>query len=253
MINVTKKTDFAIVTVRNSSSRLPNKAIMPIKGKIRSIDIVIERAKKTDLPVVVATSTHKSDDIFEVIAKEHCVKLFRGSLINKIKRWYDCFNYFNVDNALLLDGDDLCHNYNIGKRAMHELKSKPVDMIINPPDIVTGFFTYAVKRSAIEKMYDVTSSEDTNTDVITRYIEKAKLTTDFVTLKNYERNERIRMTLDYEEDLRFFRKLYENLDIVEDAKNILHFLETHSEIIQINLHRQKDFLENQARFNDSVQ
>ena len=35
--------DAAIVTVRNSSSRLPNKAIMKIKNSLRSIDIVIER------------------------------------------------------------------------------------------------------------------------------------------------------------------------------------------------------------------
>jgi len=38
--------DAALVTVRNSSSRLPNKAILQIKENTRSIDVVIERAKK---------------------------------------------------------------------------------------------------------------------------------------------------------------------------------------------------------------
>lgn len=252
MTNDTKNIDYAIVTVRNSSSRLPNKAISQIKKNIRAIDIVVERAKKTGLPIIIATSTDTSDNVFEIIAKEHHVKLFRGSLLNKIKRWHDCFNEFNIENALLLDGDDLCHNYNIGKRALNELKSKSVDMILNPPDIVTGFFTYAVKRSAIEKMYNVVSLENINTDVITRYIEKAKLKVDYVTLEDFERNENIRMTLDYEEDLMFFRKLYENIDIVEEAKNIINFLEIHNEIVQINLSRQKDFLENQAKFNNSI-
>ena len=77
--------DAAIVTVRNSSTRLPNKAIMKIKDQLRSIDIVISRAKKTGFAVIIATSTDKTDDVFEEIAKEHNVQLFRGALVNKIK------------------------------------------------------------------------------------------------------------------------------------------------------------------------
>ena len=68
---------------------------MNIKENIRSIDIVIERAKLTGIPVILATSTDHSDDIFESIAIEHGVYFFRGSLINKIKRWYDCFKKKN--------------------------------------------------------------------------------------------------------------------------------------------------------------
>ena len=156
---------------------------------------------------------------FEQVAQLHDVQIFRGALLNKIKRWHDCFSKFGIEMALLLDGDDLSSNYDISKRAMSELKSKDWDMIENPPDIVTGFFTYAVKRSAISKMYEIASSEQTDTDVILRFIEKAKLKVGQVTLEDYERNEKIRLTLDYEEDLEFFRKLYENLDVVSSGKN----------------------------------
>lgn len=68
----------AIVSVRNSSTRLPNKAIMEIKNNFTSIDVVIQRAKKTELPVIIATSTSKEDDIFEDIAKKNDVEIFRG-------------------------------------------------------------------------------------------------------------------------------------------------------------------------------
>lgn len=244
--------DVAIVTVRNSSSRLPNKAIMKIKDDIRSIDIVLERAKKTNLPVILATSTSESDDIFETIAKEHDVLIFRGALLNKIKRWYDCFNQFDISNALLLDGDDLCHNFSLGIRALNELKSKHIDLLMNPDDIVTGFFTFAISKSGITKLYHIIPYETSNTDVITRYIEKADLITDYVTLEDYEINKNIRLTLDYEEDLQFFRKLYENFSIVESGEQIINFLKEHTEVIKINFHRQKDFLENQAKFNENV-
>jgi spore coat polysaccharide biosynthesis protein SpsF len=244
--------DVAIVTVRNSSSRLPNKAIMKIKGTLRSIDIVVERAKKTGLPVIIATSTATSDDIFVDIAKQHDVHIFRGSLVNKIKRWYDCFNEFGIENALIVDGDDLSHNYDIGSRAVSKLKSNQFDVIASPQDIVTGFFTYAMNRNAIVKLYNVAPSEEINTDVITRYIEKAGLNISELELKDYERKKNIRLTLDYEEDLAFFRKLYENIDILESGKGIVDYLDKNNSISEINFHRQKDFLKNQAKFNESV-
>lgn len=244
--------DVAIVTVRNSSSRLPNKAIMKIKGTLRSIDIVVERAKKTGLPVIIATSTATTDDIFVDIARQHNVHIFRGSLVNKIKRWHDCFNEFGIENALIVDGDDLSHNYDIGSRAMSKLKSNQFDVIASPQDIVTGFFTYAMNHNAIVKLYNVAPSEEINTDVITRYIEKAGLNISELELKDYERKKNIRLTLDYEEDLAFFRKLYENIDILESGKGIVDYLDKNNSISEINFHRQKDFLKNQAKFNESV-
>ena len=244
--------DVAIVTVRNSSSRLPNKAIMKIKGTLCSIDIVVERAKKTGLPVIIATSTADSDDIFVDIARQRGVHIFRGSLVNKIKRWYDCFNEFGIENALIVDGDDLSHNYDIGSRAMSKLKSNQFDVIASPQDIVTGFFTYAMNRNAIVKLYNVVPSEEINTDVITRYIEKAALNISEIELKDYECNKNIRLTLDYEEDLAFFRKLYENIEILESGKGIVDYLDKNNSISEINFHRQKDFLKNQAKFNESV-
>lgn len=244
--------DAVLVTVRNSSSRLPNKAIMQIKGNIRSIDVVIKRAKKIGLPVIITTSTDPTDDIFIEISKQHNVQIFRGSLLNKIKRWYDCFNAFHIENALILDGDDLAHNYEIGSRALSQLKTSNFDIITCPENIVNGFFTYAMKKVAIFKLFSVVSDSDANTDVITKYIEKAKLSITYVTLEDYEKNKNIRLTLDYEEDLKFFRKLYENIDVVETGKNIITFLENNKSISEINFYKQKDFLNNQAKFNANV-
>ena len=249
---MTDSQDAAIVTVRNSSTRLPNKAIMIVKGTLRSIDIVIERAKKTGLCVIIATSTDHSDDVFVDIARQHGVQVFRGSLLNKIKRWYDCFNKFQIENALIVDGDDLANNYEIGLRALSELKASNFDIITCPEDIVTGFFTYAMKKSAISKLFSVVPDENSNTDVIAKYVEKAKLSITFVTLEDFERNKNIRLTLDYNEDLQFFRKLYEKIDIVENGKSIIDFLEKNKSNSEINFHKQKEFLDNQARFNANV-
>ncbi len=243
----------AIVTVRNSSTRLPNKAIMNVTKELKAIDVVLKRAKKTGLPVILATSVAKEDDIFEEIAKKNNVNIFRGSLLNKIKRWSKCFNEFGIKNALLVDGDDLSYNYDIGKRAILQLNEKSVNLITHPKDIVTGFFTYAINKKGMDKLYSIAKSDDINTDVITKFIEKANLTSDLILLEDFEKNENVRFTLDYEEDLEFFRKLYDGVDIESSGKEILDYLENNKDIIKINFHRQKEFLENQAKFNATIE
>jgi len=199
--------DAAIITVRNSSTRLPEKPLMLINKKLRSIDIVIERAKKTCLPIILATSTNSKDDIFVEIAHQHNIKIFRGSLSNKIKRWHDCFKKFHLSSALLIDGDDLSYDYDIGIRALNQLKSEQIDIIIYTQKIVCGFFTYTISSSGIMKLYKLVPEDSIDTDVITRFIELAKLNQSFVHLKNHEHDKNFRLTLDYKEDLDFFRKL----------------------------------------------
>jgi len=241
-----------IVTVRNSSTRLPKKPFMKIKKELDAIDIIIKRAKKTKMPVILTTSKHKDDDPFVEVAKKHNVSIFRGALLNKIKRWYDCFHDYNVDNALLVDGDDLAYDYDIGIRAISELERSNADIIISPKDIACGFFTYAISKEGISRMYKIANDESIDGDVIDKFIEKADLKISYVSLENHERNSNVRLTLDYPEDLEFFRRLYSDIDILSNGKNIINYLENNKKISQINFHRQKDFLENQALFNENI-
>ena len=245
--------DAAIVTVRNSSTRLPNKAIMKVKEGLTAIDIVIERAKKTEMPVIIATSTHTDDDIFVNIAKQHGIEIFRGSLLNKIKRWENCFQKFEINNALLIDGDDLSYDYDIAKRAMKKLKSSNVlDIIKSPVETVCGFFTYAITREGIKKLFSIAAENDKNTDVITKYIELAELKSEYVSLLRHEKNKNFRLTLDYKEDLEFFQKLYKNIDVNSNGEKIVNYLSQNKFITVINFHKQKEFLQNQAKFNEMV-
>ena len=108
----------SIVTARTSSRRLPNKTVMKIKDDLRSIDIVIERAKKIGFPVILATSTDSSDDVLAEIANQHQIEVFRGSLLNKIKRWYDCFNEYEIDSACIIEADDIAFDYELYQSAM---------------------------------------------------------------------------------------------------------------------------------------
>ena len=54
----------------------------------------------------MCTSTDSSDDLIEKLAKKEGVKCFRGSLVNKLKRWADCANHFKINAFHTIDADD---------------------------------------------------------------------------------------------------------------------------------------------------
>jgi spore coat polysaccharide biosynthesis protein SpsF len=242
----------SLVTVRNSSTRLPGKALKQITTEKKSVEIVVERAKLTGYEVFVCTSADSSDDVFESIAEQNGVKIFRGNLQNKLTRWYDCINLNKFDYALLIDGDDLLYDYNIGHRAINKLINSGLEMVSHPNDIVCGFFTYAISRIGATKLYNV-SKMYPDTDVITEFINMSDIKINDINLYDWERNKNLRLTLDYPEDLVMFRKFFQYNDYQINGKEVVKFFEYHPEIAEINYFRQAEFLNNQLNFNQRIQ
>lgn len=230
--------------MRTSSTRLPKKSLADITNTKKSIDIIIERAKLTGFPVIFATSSDQSDDRLAEIAKSHDIIIFRGALLNKLKRWNDCFEQFEIENALLIDGDDLCYDYDIAKRAMNDLRTSEFDVIWCSDEIITGLFTLALKKNAIKTLYSCEPSENFDADVFTHLFKKTNLKISYINLENNQKNKNIRLTLDYEKDLLFFRELYKNISTGESGKNIIKFILENPDIASINYQCQQDFLNN---------
>ena len=244
--------NYAIVTVRNSSTRLPNKAILPVAANLLSIEVVIARARHTGFPVVIATSTDATDDVFEEIALKNGVQIFRGALLNKLQRWKDCFDALGIDQALLVDGDDLMYDFNTGRRAIDVLTASDALMIKHPENVICGYFTYAIKKAGIEALASFAENAQTNTDVITEFVTKSGIGVEILSLLDWEKDKPYRLTLDYSDDLDFFKALIAGVGIDADGKTVTAFLDAHPEIVNINLHRQADCAKNQAAFNEKV-
>ena len=45
---------------------------------------------------------------------------------------------------------------------------------------------------------------------------------------------------------------YNEIDILASGKTIIDFLKKHENLVQINIDRQKDFVENQRKFNEEI-
>ncbi|MGE5394098.1 MAG: cytidylyltransferase domain-containing protein, partial [Candidatus Saccharibacteria bacterium] len=57
-----------IIQARTGSTRMPEKVIQPFFGQLTILDLLLDKAKKTGLSVVLATTVNPSDDRIVTLA-----------------------------------------------------------------------------------------------------------------------------------------------------------------------------------------
>lgn len=242
----------AIITVRTLSSRLPKKCHKKLFKNISLLEIVIERAKKINAKVIVATSTHKSDNKIEKIALKKNVNIFRGSLLNKIHRWNACFNKYNLDYAMLIDADDPSFSFNLMNKALNKLVKSKADIICGSKNLLPGLLTYGLSKNGIKKLSLTAKNKKTDTDVIHNFLKKAKLKySKIFPNKINEIKSNIRLTVDYPEDVSFYKELYKRISYLENSSKIVSIVKKFK-LKKINWFREKDYKINQQNFNKSI-
>jgi len=126
----------------------------------------------------------------------------------------------------------LAFDYQLYKYYLSKFKKNNMHSLKFPRKIVTGSFTYIFTKKDIIKLYKLTKKMH-SLDVIEFYVKKIK------NIKNIKVNKilinkNIRLTMDYEKDLLFFKKLYKQLSILEQTQKIINFLEKNKKIKKIN-------------------
>ena len=237
-----KITRATIITARSSSSRYPNKILENIAKKVKSIDILIKRSQKIGLPIILATSNNKEDDkLCNYIKKKYQIIIFRGSKKDKIKRWFECFKKYQIIKACMIDGDDICFDYNIYKKNI--IKDGLVGC---NKKIITGIFTNIIGFEALKKIYKV-SRHYKDTEMIEPFIKKSKIKKTFIKINNLFLNKKIRLTFDYKEDLLLLRKLFTIFKITEKTENFVNYLIKYKKISSINFFREQSWKNNQLK------
>ena len=238
-----------LITARSNSSRLYNKILKNIVGNDKSIDILIKRAEKIGYPIILCTSNSKSDDkLINYVKKKHKnVIIFRGSLKNKLKRWYDCFRTYRINFACMVDGDDLSFCYKLYKNSIDLIKKKNLDLIKYSNKMIPGAFTYAISFNCLIKSKKL-FNKHVNSEMVDPYFKNNKIKKIILPFPKYlNKNKNIRITMDYIEDLNFFRKLYNKNQVTMSLKNLISFLEKNKKIKKINYFRDKDWASNQTK------
>lgn len=187
------------ITVRTTSTRLPGKCFLPL-GEMSVLEHVIRRARAYGIDPIVCTSTDSSDDRIEAVACAERARFFRGSLVNKLKRWADCAAHFELDRFHTVDADDPFFDGDEMRRSMERLETGRLDVVAPTLSSNSGGATvgYSLRRSVVERAL-VGLGAEADTEMMWYYLERVPGVT-IATLEEREARPVVRLTLDYEED-----------------------------------------------------
>jgi len=238
------------ITVRSDSSRLPNKAYKEILGR-PVIEMIIRRAKlskKADM-VVVCTTTRGIDDRIVEIAKNNGINYFRGALEDKLERWHGAAKRFEVGTIATFDGDDLLCAPELIDVGFEQMENENLDFLKSPDGLACGAFTYCIKSAALAKVCEIKDTEDT--EMMWTYFEDTGLfkVGELKVPDAIYFNREARLTLDYQEDFEFFDQVFRHFNNVDNAvplKDVIRYLNAHSEVVKINAARQREWKQNQV-------
>lgn len=189
-----------LITVRTSSTRLPAKCLLPF-GEGNVIHHLIARAKAYNIDPIICTSTDSSDDILEDLAKAAGVRCFRGSLNNKLKRWADCVVFFGIEEFHTVDADDPFFDGEEMHRSMEMLRSGGYDIVCPAPSSAAGGASVGFSLTASIVQRAISSlQEDADTEMMWYYLEKIQDRKTVTLPETAGRPEKLRLTLDFEED-----------------------------------------------------
>jgi spore coat polysaccharide biosynthesis protein SpsF len=229
-----KKKIIAIVEARTNSKRLKNKVLKKINGK-EIITLILQRlkvSKKID-QIVVATTNNKDDDkIIKVIGKEF--DYFRGSEKNVLKRVIGAADKFKANLIVRITADNPI------------VDVKAIDYMINfylknlHIDYLTNNFFGDLNKRKLALGLDISIFKKDKLELVKKYVQKLKKnknmfcefpTLYFYTIGKYkfniknitlpERfliNKKFRLTVDTENDLKFFISLFSHF---KNKKNYL--------------------------------
>ena len=231
-----------LVTVRTSSTRLPNKCLLPF-GQGNVISHVVKRAISYGMRPIICTSVDPSDDILENMARELNVECFRGSMKNKLKRWLDCVEKFNIECFHTIDADDPFFDGDEMIESLELLKSEKCDVVSPTKSSSSGGASvgYSLTRDIVKKALDGLD-DDTDTEMMWYYLErvggiKMKVLPD---TRNAGLN--ARLTLDYEEDYWLLASIVRILGNNASRSQIEKLFTTNLDFATINLFRNDQFL-----------
>lgn len=226
-----------IIQARTGSTRLPNKVMLPL-GESNILQNVLKRAKKVigvD-EIVLATTTHESDNILENEAYNANVSLYRGSQDDVLDRYYQAALKYKADHVIRITSD--CPL--IDPALISKLLSSYLDLKVDyahPVGFPRGLDAEVFSFKALENCkFNATRSYEK--EHVTPYIYENKDKFNIFTMRSQKDFSSYRWTVDVTEDYNVVKAIYSHMDsqIEMDWMKILDIVEGEPSISQMNKH-----------------
>jgi spore coat polysaccharide biosynthesis protein SpsF len=238
------------LSIREKARRLPRKALREIQGKTVCEHLIgrLKLARQGGL-LLMTTSTHPGDSILCEIATRSGIPFFRGSEEDKLERYLRAAEEFDVDFMVIVDGDDLfCSEEHIDL-TIEAYRSTGCDYI-SQRGLPLGAACFGVRQKALKTVCELKQERDT--EVWGGYFTESGLFKVHMIQVDDPALHRpdIRMTLDYEEDLKFFEAVMAGLfqgAEVPTFRQVMAYLGEHPEIVALNQSAQEKYERNLVR------
>ncbi len=232
-----------VIQARMSSSRLPQKILLPILGK-PLLYRMIERVKKAKLigKLVVATSTNADDDEVENFCSKNNLVCYRGHLTDLLDRHYQVGKTFSANAVVKIPSDcPLIDPQIIDKVIRHYIENDELDFVSNlhPATYPDGNDVEIMSFDSLECAWkDAAKSyeREHTTPFIWENADTFKVG-NIVWESGLDYSTTHRWTIDFPEDYEFIRRVYEELYPKNhnfSLNDILSLLKQKPEIAEIN-------------------
>jgi len=237
----------AIVTARNTSSRLPGKATVDIGGQ-PAIAHLLERLKRvaalTD--IVVATTGNPEDRPVHEVAAACGVKSFAGSEHDVLERLTGAARSVSADVVAYCTGDCTFLPTSIVAEALSLQQSTDADFVSNciPRSFVGGMDVEVLKRSVLEQL-DSKLTDPWDREHVTEhvYLRPLRYKARYFQAPAELRYPQFQVCLDTAEDLTLLRKLHADMVTGDNplfgAQAIVDWLTRHPSQAQVNFNTRK--------------
>ena len=202
-----------IIQARMNSSRFPNKVLIKIKEK-PLLEYLIDQVshKNIDMPIIIATSNKKTDQIIVDYCQRNNLKFHTGSLSNVASRFYEIIKIYNLNFFVRVCADSPLLDGNLIKKAIAYV-DKNIDIVTNvmPRTFPKGQSVEVVNCKTFLTIYDKLSSEE-DFEHVTRYFYNNSKSFNILNLKNNEDLSSLNLSVDTEEDYQKVSKIISNME-----------------------------------------
>ena len=233
-----------IIQARTGSTRLPEKVIQPFYQQQTILDLLLKKAKKLKLPLVLATTVNPSDDRLCTLAETHGVQVYRGSENDVLDRFIQAARLYGFSKIIRVCADNPFLDLSALQTLATEFEESDADYLGfqldgNKPSILThfGFWAEAVSLEALERAAGLTS-EKLYHEHVTNFIygNPTSFNVQFMAADPvvFSRSD-IRMTLDTAEDFEMQKKIYAAISMENpnfDLREIIRWLDKQPQILE---------------------
>lgn len=229
----------AVIQARMTSSRLPNKVLLPLSGK-PVLAHIVERIKqcKTLNKIIVATSNQECDNPIENWCRENEVLFFRGELLDVLDRYYQAATKFEATAIVRITADCPVIDPGIVDEVVTEYLADDFDYYSLSGEFPDGLdcqvFSYkTLKRAWME------AKLPSEREHVGPYMENNLHLFKVGNLNKFRDLSIHRWTLDEPEDYEFLKIVFNRLyhqERIFDHKDILELMKVEPTLMKINAH-----------------